>query len=80
MNAADTLEIKTLLASAHGDYRELFQQHHDLDHRLHELTEKHYLSNSEQLEEVILKKRKLALKDRMEQLARTYLDPSIGSS
>ena len=80
MNAADTQDIKTLLASAHGDYRELFQQHHELDDRLHELTEKHYLSTSEQLEEVTLKKRKLALKDRMEQLARAYLSSPVTSS
>jgi len=73
MNAADTQDIKTHLAHVHGGYRELFQQHHDLDERLHELTDKHYLSTSEQLEEAVLKKRKLALKDQMEQLARDYL-------
>ena len=73
MNAADTQEIKTLLANSHGGYRELFQQHHELDDRLHQLSEKHYLSNNEQLEEVLLKKRKLALKDQMEQMARDYL-------
>jgi len=73
MNAADTQEIKTLLANSHGGYRELFQQHHELDHRLHELSEKHYLSTAEQLEEVSMKKRKLALKDQMERLAREYL-------
>ena len=72
MNAADTQDIKTLLVSSSEGYRELFQQHHDLDHRLHELSEKHYLSNSEQREEAVIKKRKLALKDQMEQMARDY--------
>jgi uncharacterized protein YdcH (DUF465 family) len=54
------------------DYRQLAERHHQLDGRLHELTDKHYLSTSEQLEEVTLKKRKLALKDQMEMMAREY--------
>lgn len=73
MNAADTQEIKTLLVNSHDGFRDLAQQHHELDHRLHELSEKHYLSDTEQLEEVVLKKRKLALKDQMEQMTRDYL-------
>ena len=80
MNATDTQEIKAQLASSHDGYRELSQQHHDLDHRLHELTDKHYLSTSEQLEEVVLKKRKLVLKDRMEQLARDLFLPAHTST
>lgn len=56
------------------DYRQLARQHHDLDHRLHELLDTAHLSVSEQLEEVTLKKRKLALKDRMEQMARGHAD------
>ena len=51
-------------------YRDLASQHHALDTRLHELSSKPYLSASEELEEHTLKKRKLALKDRMERLAR----------
>jgi uncharacterized protein YdcH (DUF465 family) len=53
-------------------YRELAERHHQLDDRLHELTDRHYLSTTEQVEEVTLKKKKLALKDQMEQLAREY--------
>jgi uncharacterized protein YdcH (DUF465 family) len=77
MNAADTQDIKTHLERAHDAYRELFQQHHELDNRLHELTDKQYLSASEQLEEVTLKKRKLALKDQMERMARQYLTTRV---
>ena len=47
-------------------------QHHELDNRLHELTSKHYLSEPEQLEEVTLKKRKLQIKDRMEDIMRRH--------
>ena len=71
MNAAE--EVKGLLLTSHDQYRQLAQQHHQLDDRLHQLTEKHYLSSSEQIEEVTLKKQKLALKDRMEEIAREYV-------
>ena len=68
MNIAEAQEVKHLLLQSHDQYRELAERHHALDDRLHELTERPHLSDSEQLEEVTLKKRKLALKDRMEQI------------
>jgi uncharacterized protein YdcH (DUF465 family) len=74
MNAAEAQDVKNLLLQQDDQYRQLVEQHHELDHRLHELTDKHYLSTSEQLEEVTLKKRKLALKDRMEEMTRHYAD------
>jgi len=72
MNAAETQDVKHLLLHQNDQYRQLVEQHHQLDHRLHELTDKHYLSPTEQLEEVTIKKRKLALKDQMEAIAREY--------
>ena len=72
MNAADTHEVRGLLLESHETYRQLADQHHQLDDRLHQLIEKHYLSDSEQIEEVTLKKKKLACKDRMEEIAREY--------
>jgi uncharacterized protein YdcH (DUF465 family) len=72
MSAAEAQEVRGLLLESNNQYRELAQRHHQLDDRLHELTDKHYLSTSEQLEEVTLKKKKLALKDQMEQIAREY--------
>ncbi len=72
MNAADAQEVKSLLLQGNDQYRQLAEQHSQLDHRLHELTDKQYLSTSEQVEEVTLKKRKLALKDQMGEIARTY--------
>ena len=62
--------------SQHTDeeYQDLAAKHHELDERLTQLTAKHYLSEPEQLEEATLKKRKLALKDRMEDLRRRRPD------
>ena len=72
MSAAETQEIKSLLLRDDEQYRALAERHHELDDRLHELTERHYLSDSEQLEEATLKKRKLAVKDQMEDIVRSY--------
>ena len=76
MNAAEAQDFKTLLLQQNDRYRQLAEQHHQLDHRLHELTDKSYLSPSEQLEQVTIKKRKLALKDRMEAIAREFRQTS----
>jgi uncharacterized protein YdcH (DUF465 family) len=72
MSAAEAQEVKNLLLQSDQQFRQLVEQHHQLDDRLHQLTEKHYLSDTEQFEEVTLKKRKLALKDQMEQIVREY--------
>jgi len=72
MSAAEAQEVKDVLLRNNDSYRQLAERHHQLDDRLHELTEKHYLSDTEQFEEVTLKKRKLAVKDQMEAIAREY--------
>jgi uncharacterized protein YdcH (DUF465 family) len=72
MSAAEAQEAKNLLLKENDHYRQLAERHHQLDDRLHELTDKHYLTANEQFEEITIKKRKLALKDQMEQMAREY--------
>jgi len=72
MNAAEAQDVKALLLQQNDQYRQLVEQHHQLDHRLHELSDRPYLSPSEQFEEITIKKRKLALKDRMEAIAREF--------
>jgi uncharacterized protein YdcH (DUF465 family) len=44
------------------------------------LTEQHFLTTAEQLEEVTLKKRKLALKDQMERMALDYAKSRMKAS
>ena len=70
-------DLKGKLIESDQEFHDLASKHHELEGRLHELTEKHYLSEPEQLEEVTLKKRKLQLKDRMEDIRRRH---STGSS
>jgi uncharacterized protein YdcH (DUF465 family) len=62
-------ELKALLQTD-DELNRLAAQHHQLEDRLHELTSKHYLSEPEQVEQITLKKRKLALKDRMDSILR----------
>ncbi len=69
MNAAAAGSEGPVAADRRG-ISHLAAKHHQLDDRLHELTAKHYLSEPEQVEEVTLKKRKLQLKDRMEDILR----------
>jgi uncharacterized protein YdcH (DUF465 family) len=63
-------DIKELLMETNEEFHELAVKHHELEHRLHELTGKSYLSEPEQVEEINLKKRKLQLKDKMEDIIR----------
>ena len=72
MSAAEAQEVKNLLLASDPQFRTLAEQHHQLDDRLHQLIEKHYLSDTEQVEETNLKKKKLALKDQMESIVREY--------
>jgi uncharacterized protein YdcH (DUF465 family) len=69
---ADSQDLRKLLLQTHDEFRQLAEKHHELDDRLHNLTSKPYLSEPEQVEEVTLKKRKLQLKDRMEDIVRRH--------
>jgi hypothetical protein len=58
-------------ASVHTDeYRQLEAQHHEYESRLGELADKAVLSDEEQVEETTLKKKKLQIKDRMQEITR----------
>ena len=57
-------------ARANDDYRRLEIKHRRYDERLEELRTRKFLAENEKLEEVKLKKLKLALKDQMEAITR----------
>jgi uncharacterized protein YdcH (DUF465 family) len=67
---AQPLDLKDEVGRATDEFHELAAKHHELEDRLHQLTAKNYLSEPEQVEEITLKKRKLLLKDRMEDILR----------
>ena len=69
---AEPLGFKAELLQTDEEFHTLAVQHHQLEDRLHELTAKQYLSEPEHVEEVTLKKKKLLLKDRMEDILRRH--------
>jgi uncharacterized protein YdcH (DUF465 family) len=76
---AQSHDLKELLLRTDEEFHQLADKHHELEDRLHELTGKHYLSEPEQVEEVTLKKRKLQIKDRMEDILRRHRASSSSS-
>jgi uncharacterized protein YdcH (DUF465 family) len=73
---AQSQDLKAQLMETDEEFHELAAKHHELEDRLHELTAKQFLSQPEQVEETNLKKRKLQLKDRMEDIIRRHRDQS----
>ncbi len=63
MDNATVNMIREELMKVDPHFRELVLKHQDLEKRLSELANLHYPSEEEQLEEAMLKKKKLAIKD-----------------
>lgn len=73
-------ELKLRLLESDEEFRQLTAQHQDLEHQLNTLSSKPYLNESEQFEQATLKKRKLQLKDRMEDILRRHRQMVAGAS
>ncbi len=69
---ADTHELKDQLLRTDATFRQLVTEHHTLDERVNRLAHQAYLSEHEQIEELSLKKRKLQLKDQIEDALRRH--------
>lgn len=65
MQMTNTDTIKEQLMTTDPEFRELAREHGRYEARLSELSALAYPSDEEQLEEVTLKKKKLAIKDQM---------------
>ncbi len=57
--------VKAELMTSNPEFRELAREHGRYEARLSELSSLSYPSDEEQIEEVTLKKKKLAIKDQM---------------
>ena len=68
----ESQDLRELLLQTDEEFHQLAALHQELDSRLHQLTAKPYLSEPEQVEQVTLKKRKLQIKDRMEDILRRH--------
>ena len=65
MDTATTDSLKEELIRQDAEFRELAKEHGRYEARLSELSSLAYPSDEEQLEEITLKKKKLAIKDQM---------------
>ena len=60
------VDVKDYLIENDQEFRQLAQMHQSYETQLSELRGKSYLSDQEQVEATVLKKKKLALKDHMQ--------------
>lgn len=58
-------ELRKRLLKDNVEFRRLAAEHQDYADKLEGLTSKHFLSSEEQVQEKLLKKKKLILKDQM---------------
>ena len=72
----DPQQLRKTLLQTDGEFRQLADQHQDLDVRLTELVRNPHPSGDDELEKITLKKRKLQLKDRMEFILRQRCIPA----
>lgn len=68
--------LRENLLQTDEEFRRLAAEHRDLEARLGELAGQLYRTGQEELESATLKKRKLQLKDRMEEILRRRRDPA----
>jgi len=72
MEITSTDSLKEELVRQDAEFRELAKEHGKYEERLSELSALTYPSDEEQLEEVTLKKKKLAIKDQMYSMMLQY--------
>lgn len=85
---ASSQQLRDSLLQTDEEFRRLSAQHRDLERRLNELSRQLHRNGTEEVEKATLKKHKLRLKDRMEEILRQQqrspdlatLEPSVEGS
>ena len=77
--ATDSQQLRDRLLQTDEEFRQLIAKHQELDTRLYQLSHQSYLSGPEQVEQVTLKKRKLQVKDQMEDILRRHRNVGVQS-
>jgi uncharacterized protein YdcH (DUF465 family) len=71
---ANVQDHRYMLLQTDDEFRQLAARHKELEQRLSELAGKPHLTEPEHLEQSTIKKRKLQLKDRMEDIVRRFAE------
>ena len=72
METTNTDSLREQLMTSDPEFRELAREHGRYEERLSELSSLTYPNDQEQLEEITLKKKKLAIKDQMHSMILRY--------
>jgi hypothetical protein len=78
MDFPDAEALKQYLIANDAQFAALAREHSEYEKRLSELAALTYPSAEEQMEEAILKKKKLYVKDQMEAIMRRYKQQAVG--
>jgi hypothetical protein len=70
-------DLREELLGTDDEYRRLFEEHQEYERRLEELSAKTLPSQDDEIAEKRIKLHKLALKDRMERIARQHADQRV---
>ncbi len=70
-------EVKNRLMATNEEFSRLAKEHSQYAQQLEELSKQSHLTESERLEEVNLKKRKLSLKDQIEKILQQHIKTAV---
>ena len=71
------LDVKNHLMATDPEFSRLAREHSEHEQALAMLANRPFLTETEQLQEINLKKRKLSLKDQMERMVQKYKKESV---
>jgi uncharacterized protein YdcH (DUF465 family) len=65
-------ELRQQLLAGDEEFKRLAAEHQSYDEQLEQLSHRHHLTDAERIQEIMLKKRKLMLKDQMYSRVQKY--------